>query len=1267
MTGQLLYEIGNLIRGSFSLSQEAFQRIVSLADGHTIALLIVLLAGLSLGVGQSIILFINRVKPIRFILSLLLNGILFLFGFLFLVFSTWLIGWLPGFTQLSLDDLVEALGLSYAPLLFSFLGALPYLGAPILNLLSVWHLLSMVTGISAIADINSTNAFALVAFGWFTLKVLKGTIGQPIAKIGQKLKKQVAGVDLVKKRSQFSELVQTGLETRLSTSNVKKIEDQSATESLQRFAQQSAFVESPNAPNAVLQTDGTATAAAIQMPSLNTNGIGVRLTHKVQNIPQLIQLGSILLGMILLFIIFFILLRPVRDNLFGWHDNLPRWGRLVFDLTWIGIVALFFSGLLAPLETLGWWAGWYGDEVETHHNVSTDSSLSPLNQNEQNVTRYAVYLDGVGQSGEAYTPDVVDFIEALQPVLPEDVVFVQGLMMYSVRNQPLVENRPLAWVWRLADKMRWENPMALLGLMVNVRNAWIVAVSADKRYGPIYNQGIAQVIYNGLIQRGYRPNEGAPLTLIGYSGGAQMAVATAPYLQKALGTDIEVISLGGVMSANNQFLKLEHLYHLVGDKDTVAALGPILFPGRRKFLPLSYWNRAMRKGKISEISLGPMGHQVPGGIMDPNAFLPNGKSHLLHTIDQILSILEGNFWAETERPIRKISNYELYKQADFNNYSYYPLNQAVDLQWYRPIAPWIGRLILPKPSERRQLRGVWLEIHHAAPGYESLVGKKVILRWENDPIVKQWVKAVTHDVHFSVDAEYSSQYGGSIHPKRVNHWQKVGPLESLAAAHPTDDLIVMLEGEIRVEQVVEYESKGAEGQESSPTEHSQLSQFSYTALYTRSQPVEITGRYYGLVKFEGPIANTDRFQVKHFNPASRQFDGLTEIVRLPEVMVAQSYGSYPSTTRKLEKSPLNETGWYIYGAKDASGCFVVQSLAPRSLFRLQPDRVVFGSNASYRYIRKESWANAVEQKGKISSVLCVGHRKTENIQDAIDDWKIGDKALLLHVYGGIGGNKKEPAAATPIFFGHFSYGIATVIHDPLTDEKRFEIQYYQVYSHNIDGLTAGTIHWSRYMGDRQFGWLGTRPVCDILIKFEPFTGEYDFKGIRRSPLAKMIDQLQAMTARYRIGDGTGATYVGPANNCAQDSNQALFASINSLFQAIDANQSIVKTWLADNPAQAQPYHQLLKVKTKLYRKLQPFGSPRADWETNEFNLGSTIEDQPLRNLLYGLGSWRTLLPRKASDTIVRVFLQHGAAVWVLRTNQVGGYDPDIEPIIPITL
>lgn len=480
MAGQLLNLLGNLIGGAFSLSQEAFHLIISRVEGQTIALSVVLAAGLSLAIGQSIILFINQVKPIRFVLSLLLNAILFVFGFLFLVFSTWLVGLLPGFVRIPWSDLVTTLGLSYSPLLFSFLAALPYVGAPILNVLSVWHLLAMVVGVSTVAQIGGASAFTYVAFGWFMLHLLESTIGQPIAKFGRRLSQRVAGVDLVSQRSELTEMVQSGLETRVSS-----------TEQMQAERISSTSIEYSNQVEPAITTRSNVTALQLQSPPTQT--INVQVEHWFQKIPSMIRLGIILVGMLLLFLTIALLLRPIRLTLFGWYENLPRLVRWVFDLTWIGVVAIVFAGLLAPLEALGWWAGWYGDEVDTQDSFTASVTEPASRATSKLPSRYVVYVDGVGQSGEAYTPDVVDFLEALQPVLPKNVKFSQGLMLYSVRNKPLVENRPLAWVWRLADQMRWENPTALLGFLVNVRNAWIVAVSADRRYGPLYNQGISTI------------------------------------------------------------------------------------------------------------------------------------------------------------------------------------------------------------------------------------------------------------------------------------------------------------------------------------------------------------------------------------------------------------------------------------------------------------------------------------------------------------------------------------------------------------------------------------------------------------------------------------------------------------------------------------------------------------------------------------------------------------------------------------------------------
>lgn len=54
MAYEWLNQLSDLIGGSFSLSQEAFQKIVSLPEGQTITLLVVLAVGLSLAMGQSI-------------------------------------------------------------------------------------------------------------------------------------------------------------------------------------------------------------------------------------------------------------------------------------------------------------------------------------------------------------------------------------------------------------------------------------------------------------------------------------------------------------------------------------------------------------------------------------------------------------------------------------------------------------------------------------------------------------------------------------------------------------------------------------------------------------------------------------------------------------------------------------------------------------------------------------------------------------------------------------------------------------------------------------------------------------------------------------------------------------------------------------------------------------------------------------------------------------------------------------------------------------
>lgn len=1204
----------------FALNSEAFRIATTVPAGQGLALLVVVLAGLSQGIGQSIILFINQVKPARFVISLGINAVLFAFGFLALVLSTWLVTLVPWARSLAFGQLVTVLGLAYAPLLFSFLGAMPYLGVPILNLLSVWHLLALVVGVGAIANLGISNAFSYVALGWILMQVLQGTIGRPIASLGKRISNRAAGVDLMTDRRDITE----SYRERLAETPTRWQEE--LTQRMTALGQ----------GNVMAAVTGEPTALAMAGAGSGDSTVSVRAEPQTERSGSGFKPWLGLAAIAVLTVVVLILLRPLRMWWFSWLAGLPSPIQLGLNFVWIGLVALVVAGLLAPLETLGWWAGWYDDEVNT--TVNAGELAEPIADPSQ-VSRYIVYLDGIGISSFEYLPDIEEFLDTLALALADDVALIRGIMPYSVMNAPLDEDRPLSFLWRYADKLRFANPMSVLGLLVNIRNVLIVGVSADKRYGPLYNQGIAQVVFNGLVKNGYPVGSGTPITLIGYSGGGQMCCASAPYLKRAIGAPIDVISLGGVISANINILKLEHLYHLSGEKDVVEKLGPKIFPGRWKLFPLSYWNRAKRRGKISFISMGPVGHQVPGGILDPKLVLPDGRSSLAQTIDTIQAILRGELLETGLERDRKSSNYDIFQANPLVQYQTYPIDRRPDAALYAPISDWIGRLILPAKAER--FGGVFYEIHHAPAESWALVGQVVKLGWSDAPLTQKLVKAVTHDVHFSADAEYASRVGGAVNPVRLNHWLQVDPLESLAGSLPDDDMIVAVEN-----PQVELGEDGV-------------------TLLISTQPMEVTGRYYGLVQFVQPVAG-DRWRVNHYNRSSRTFDGFEEVVSLPPVATMAAYGSDPSTTQGLEKSPYNESGWYVYGAQDASGTFVVQSLGPRSLFRLQPQRVVFGgAKAAYRYIRKEAWADVVAQKGKIGSVLCTArdNGRPEAIAEAVNEWQVGDRALILHTYGGIGGNHKEPAAFSPIFFGHFAYGRAEVVHDPLADERRFEIRYYQVYAHNIDGLIAGTIHWSRYQGDRQRGWLGTRPSCDILVKLDAFNRQYVFDNEMRSPLGRMEAHLQAMTARYRIGDGTGGTFVGPSNNCSQDSNQALFASLQSTADSLHRHADAM---VDQHPDQAVPLRQLNAFGKDLKSTLQPLGGLRPAWETNEFNLGSSIEDEPIRNLVMGLGSWRTVFPRKASDVVVHKFLKYGASAWVLRTSQVGGHDPDIEPIAPMT-
>ena len=115
----------------------------------------------------------------------------------------------------------------------------------------------------------------------------------------------------------------------------------------------------------------------------------------------------------------------------------------------------------------------------------------------------------------------------------------------------------------------------------------------------------------------------------------------------------------------------------------------------------------------------------------------------------------------------------------------------------------------------------------------------------------------------------------------------------------------------------------------------------------------------------------------------------------------------------------------------------------------------------------------------------------------------------------------------------------------------------------------------------------------------------------------------------------------------------------------------IQDWLKTNPtaAQTQRFQQLLALGQSLEKVLIPLGVVRPDWRKNSRLAG--IDSELKKSFFAGIAdlikaaiSYRTMLPRRTQDEIAKVLLKQGAFLWIIRTNQVGGFDPNIKPIAP---
>jgi predicted Abi (CAAX) family protease len=613
------------------------------------------------------------------------------------------------------------------------------------------------------------------------------------------------------------------------------------------------------------------------------------------------------------------------------------------------------------------------------------------------------------------------------------------------------------------------------------------------------------------------------------------------------------------------------------------------------------------------------------------------------------------------------SSYALARQAPFNRPSHYPTDLRPDPALYRPHAAWMGRLILPGPDAAAPAGlasrdWVWIELEQAPAERAEWIGRRLPLTWKESAELQGLVRTVTTDIHLGAAARREAA-AGNVVPERLDGRRAVGPLRSLAGARPEDDVIVQLE----------------EPQPASDAGGRPL-------LRIGRPPVQITGRWTALVRLlEGPLPSPGRsegaepepdlFRVRHFNRRSGRFDGPVETVRIP-TQPRDRFDRRFFDPRGLARSPAGSSGWYLHGSPDPEGRFTVQAIEPRRLTLLDPDRTIHGTGAGLRHVLHANWSDTPGRRGRISRfALWPDHARRQLLSrrdSASGSWQLGDQALVLHSFGGIGGPDGEPTPGFTVT-GHFAFGQAEVVQDPFSGSPRFAIRYHQIYANNPNGIVSGTQDWSAFSGDLQRGWLGTRPISDVLVRGD-------------APLLRELAiQAEVLMARYRSGDGSGVATVTPGTSCVQDSGQALFIAIAELRRRAAASAFVAAARAADGPA-AETLRQLASLGRDLEDLLTPFGMVRADWRRNASLVAAASDGSPTParpvagiaatssdgfqsngGLMQGLLSWRSMLPRRAHDDLAGVFLRHGSPLWILRTNQIPGADPRLEPLAPTLL
>jgi len=178
--GGFITALWDVALGVLRLDPDVFTTVITTDGGGWVALAILFVAGISDMLGQSVVLFANRVSPRRFGVSLVMSALILIISVFVWAGSIWLIVNFVFALQGRFARILILVALSYAPLLFGFVVLLPYFGNFTYHALRIWSFLALVVGVKAIAGAVFWQGIIACLLGWLFLQFI---IHLPILRI----------------------------------------------------------------------------------------------------------------------------------------------------------------------------------------------------------------------------------------------------------------------------------------------------------------------------------------------------------------------------------------------------------------------------------------------------------------------------------------------------------------------------------------------------------------------------------------------------------------------------------------------------------------------------------------------------------------------------------------------------------------------------------------------------------------------------------------------------------------------------------------------------------------------------------------------------------------------------------------------------------------------------------------------------------------------------------------------------------------------------